>query len=546
MKRILLFTTMLFTFGANAQFRLVKQLSSQPAYGPSGFFEYNNKLYFKDSYSNFVWYSDGTTTGTQQLTLNGNPPVESGMSTGIIATTKMYNVVKNGELFFQGNNNTSGQAYIYKLTSTSLTNAVLATTLDNNLYAGTSSAFFYPELINNSIVFSPANTNLTGVGVEPVYYDGTTLGFLKNIGIDSPNRRGSFPSFGDKLNGYLYFSATDGTYGTAGRELYRTDGTPTGTGLFLDLYSGISDSNPTYINLLGNQITFVGTHATLGRELFKTNGNTGSLILIKDINTSGDSNPLNVTNVNGLLYFSATNGTSGQELWKSDGTNLGTALIKDINTTGDSNPNNFIQLGTDVYFTADDGVNGVELWKTDGTTGGTVLVKDITPAGSTVFGEFIVYNNKLFFTATTSTNGRELWSTDGTNSGTIIHEFLSGSLSSEIKNLFLYNNELYFASRGPNFGTVLHFYAYMDPALNTNQYTLNENAVTLSPNPAKDYFNITTELAIEKVEVYSILGQLVKTFDKQVQYSISELSKGSYVVKISAEGNVVAKNIIVE
>lgn len=536
MKKLLLFGCLFVGVVGSAQYRLVKELSSQPAYGPSGFLDYSGKLYFKDSYSNVVWYSDGTATGTQQLTLNGNPPVESGMSGGIIPTNKVFHVVKNGELFFQGN--TFGQTYIYKLTSSSLTNAVIATTLENNLYAGSSSAFFYPELINNSIVFSPANPNLTGVGVEPAYFNGTNVGFLKNIGIDSPNRRGSYPLFGDQLNGNLYFSATDGSYGSTGRELYRTDGTPTGTELFLDLNTGIADSNPTDINLLGGQLTFVGTHTTLGRELFKTNGNTGNLVLIKDINTAGDGNPLNVTNVNGTLYFSATNGTNGQELWKSNGTNLGTMQIKDINLTGDSSPNNFIQFGTDVYFTADDGVNGVELWKTDGTSAGTVLVKDITPSGSTVFGEFVVYNNKLFFTATTGAYGRELWSSDGTSVGTVVHELNVGPFSSETKNLFLYNNELFFAARGPNNGTILHLYAFMDPALSTTEFLLTESQIKMYPNPSKNYFELTTDRNIENVELYSLQGQLIKYFSKQNQYPISDLAKGMYVVKIkTTEGN---------
>ncbi|WP_310378486.1 ELWxxDGT repeat protein [Flavobacterium sp.] len=545
MKKLLLFTSILLAFTSNAQFRLVRQLSNQPDYGPSGFLEYNGKLYFKDSNSSYVWYSDGTTAGTQQLTLNGNPPTQSGVTNGIVATTKVFNVVKNGELFFQGNT-TFGQTDIYKLTSTSLTNAVVATTLDNNLYPGLSSAFFYPELINNSIVFSPANPNLTGVGVEPAYYDGANLGFLKNIGVDLPNRRGSYPIFGDKLNGYLYFSATDGTYGTTGRELYRTDGTAAGTDLFLDLNTGITDSNPTNINLLGNQLTFVGTHPTLGRELFKTNGNISNLILIKDINTAGDSNPSNVANVGGTLYFSATNGTSGQELWKSNGTNLGTVLIKDINATGDSNPNNFTQVGSDIYFTADDGINGIELWKTNGTSLGTVLVKDITPSGSTVFSDFILYNNKLFFIATTSAYGRELWSSDGTSTGTIVHELNAGAFSSETKNIFLYNNELYIATRGPSFGTVLHLYAYMDPALSTNKFQLSDKAIALFPNPSKTYFELLGEVTIEKVQVYSMLGQLVKTFEKQNQYAITDIAKGNYIVKINTADGELSKTLIIE
>jgi hypothetical protein len=70
--------------------------------------------------------------------------------------------------------------------------------------------------------------------------------------------------------------------------------------------------------------------------------------------------------------------------------------------------------------------------------------------------------------------------------------------------------------------------------------------IILHPNPSKNYFELTTELTVEKVEVYSMLGQLVKTFEAQNQYTISDLSKGSYIVKIATNEGVSNKNLIVE
>ena len=57
--------------------------------------------------------------------------------------------------------------------------------------------------------------------------------------------------------------------------------------------------------------------------------------------------------------------------------------------------------------------------------------------------------------------------------------------------------------------------------------------VSLSPNPTLGYFTINTNPT--KVEVFSITGQLVKSFNDtnaNNQYDVSELTQGVYLVKI--------------
>jgi len=64
------------------------------------------------------------------------------------------------------------------------------------------------------------------------------------------------------------------------------------------------------------------------------------------------------------------------------------------------------------------------------------------------------------------------------------------------------------------------------------------NVVALSPNPTDGYFTINT--ATSKVEVYSMTGQLVKSFSNTVEngeYTISDLNQGIYLVKISDFNN---------
>jgi hypothetical protein len=62
--------------------------------------------------------------------------------------------------------------------------------------------------------------------------------------------------------------------------------------------------------------------------------------------------------------------------------------------------------------------------------------------------------------------------------------------------------------------------------------------VALSPNPASTYFTINT--LVEKVQIYSITGQLVKSFSSASindSFSIEDLTKGVYIVKISDPNN---------
>jgi 1,4-alpha-glucan branching enzyme len=65
------------------------------------------------------------------------------------------------------------------------------------------------------------------------------------------------------------------------------------------------------------------------------------------------------------------------------------------------------------------------------------------------------------------------------------------------------------------------------------------NSIYIYPNPASSYFTLNTNTA--KVQIYSLTGQLVKTFnksqDKDHQYSVSDLDSGLYLIKVYNEEN---------
>jgi hypothetical protein len=79
-------------------------------------------------------------------------------------------------------------------------------------------------------------------------------------------------------------------------------------------------------------------------------------------------------------------------------------------------------------------------------------------------------------------------------------------------------------------------YGNKPSTLATNAF--NSKVISLYPNPANDEFTINSDT--NKVHVYSITGQLVKSFDKQAstyQFSISDLNKGVYFVKVVDSNN---------
>lgn len=532
MKKLLLITALLFTFGTNAQLRLVKDINNVNSSGPGSFYEYNSRLFFTalTGNSRYVFATDGTTIGTVNIRFDN--PTTGSLVNNPDATVNFYTY--NSELFFDARKVIDDHAFVSKVTGTS--NAAVSLFNVSTATGSINSKFGFPVGLNNKLIFSPIIAN-NQTGVEPYVTDLVTpgnSGFLKNIFLIS---NGSYPAEFTVLGTNCFFSATDDDNG---RELWKTDGTAAGTVLYLDMNTGAPSSNPDLFNVLASQLTFVATHPTLGREVFKTNG-SGSLTLIKDINTAGDSNPKNNTIIGSTLYFSADNGTVGQELWKSNGNNTGTVLIKDINPSGDSNPSNFTQVGSTIFFLADDGVNGIDLWKTDGTNAGTSLVKNVV-TGTKTIQNLTVYNGKLYFIVFDSSNtSREMWVSDGTAPGTQI--VLENTFAP--RNLYSFENELFLGAIFNN-TTGVELCAYKDPTLTTSNFYINENTITLSPNPSKNYFELSTKLNIKQVQIYSMLGQLVKTFEKQEQYKISDLAKGTYLVKVNTNQGALSKTLLVE
>jgi len=177
----------------------------------------------------------------------------------------------------------------------------------------------------------------------------------------------------------------------------------------------MGNSNLENLTDVNGVLFFTANDGVSGTELWKSDGTSTGTVLVKDINENMGSNPEELTNVNGLLFFSATNGTNGRELWKSDGTEPGTVMVMDINMApgnSNSNPQFITAHNQKIYFASTDGTHGKEIWVSDGTPENTQLVADINPIGNGDPEFLTVSANTLFFSANEGDFGHELWKLD--------------------------------------------------------------------------------------------------------------------------------------
>ncbi|MCG8648716.1 MAG: hypothetical protein MI861_02725, partial [Pirellulales bacterium] len=249
-------------------------------------------------------------------------------------------------------------------------------------------------------------------------------------------------------DGLHFFAANNGSNGV---ELYRSDGTPTGTFMVDDINPGVGNGVQTNFVTAELQGEFYFTANTgSGGELWKSDGltaesvfdpasgfpsilaATGQSLFFESASSlwkTDGGTAEEVTDrvrpttfisfgnrqvVGNSLFFAGSTSEHGSELWKTDGSDAGTQLVRDINPgSAGSNPNWFTNANGTLFFTADDGTHGTEVWQSDGSTVGTLLVDDVIPNDSfSAPHDLTAVGDVVYFGANAATGGEfddELW-----------------------------------------------------------------------------------------------------------------------------------------
>ena len=132
---------------------------------------------------------------------------------------------------------------------------------------------------------------------------------------------------GVHYNGIILFVGNDGIHGN---ELWRTDGTSAGTWMVKDIRAGIASSGltldiSTKSAVFQNGFLFFSANDGIhGNELWKTDGTSSGTILVNDIQPGiGSSNPNQLTSdVGTTIYLSATIDAGVSELVRIIGDNV--------------------------------------------------------------------------------------------------------------------------------------------------------------------------------------------------------------------------------
>ena len=338
-------------------------------------------------------------------------------------------------------------------------------------------------------------------GREPWVTDGTIAGTQMLVDLAG----GSAPSYPIPLtvwNGELYFRASNGGLSSF-QDLYATDGTPQGTRLVRD-FAGLDTMVGSTAVEHDGHLYFAARTDGFGTELWKTDGTTSGTSMVADafVGIGSGIEGLQGASFGGHLYYRGITSSGIYEVWRTDGTAAGTVAFSSVTGSVDIRPDDFQVVGSHLvyqarvnfkwqYHSTDGttvtqlsdlplyvhgwelqsngdkligmlrGLNGsFELWGTDGTVAGTGVIKQIHPDGS----EYVNFEawrvtsgNKLLFRAGNSAVGSELFVTDGTFAGTsVLADLAAGPLDSDVAGLQRVGDSLLFAANEASTGFELY------------------------------------------------------------------------------------------
>jgi len=225
------------------------------------------------------------------------------------------------------------------------------------------------------------------------------------------------------VGGTIYLTGYDEEHGY---ELWKSDGTPSGTVLLKDLVPGVDSSDPAQFTAVGSSVYFIAkTSDPYRASLWKSDGTADGTVEVAtgEFPTFPDFFPMVAWKKQ--IIFSRFYDDGPHFLWKSDGTVNGTTTLAELQFKSQLPypPDNFFShdftaAGDLLYFIV--GTSSSDeiqtLWRTDGTAKGTFRIGADRFVQPTLP---VAFRDQLYFRAIDKRTGEpKLWKTTGTDAGT--------------------------------------------------------------------------------------------------------------------------------
>lgn len=253
-------------------------------------------------------------------------------------------------------------------------------------------------------------------------------------------------------NGLAWFLA-DG--GTNGRQLWRTDGTISGTtgAMNQTVPGGFGSGAQLHVS---TGPLYIADQALQQVYALPTPGTFLSPLISQP--ASGTLSTSQVATVQDRLVFGYLDPLTGLEPWSSDGTPSGTGLLVDFTPGSASSFFDLESNGSHLWIRQQafsPSLFGTELFVSDGTSAGTSSLAFIPK--STLGKDDRGTTNGLFFTWWTPSGGFEPWFSDGSPAGTAaLGDLVPGSLPSSPRAPVEFGGAIYFAADTPAGGNGLY------------------------------------------------------------------------------------------
>ncbi len=369
-----------------------------------------------------------------------------------------------------------------------------------------------------------------------------------------------------RLNGKVFFA---GNTSSQGKELWVTDGTQSGTQVFMDInpgsYDGLSGEYPGndfYREIIAATSSYLFFNAEdgleFGEEVWISDGTVQGTKPLLDSNGNRVNAAQRFRTLNDKAYFISSDSAHGRELWVSDGTQTGTYVLYDFYQGPTDGAWRLIKSGDRLWISSKTAASSAtRYFISDGTSSGTYEIKgsgaypndDLTLSSS----EGIHYSNgRFYFLAHEHSNGIELYSV-GLNEtqGTLIADLTPGPADSDIEELAVVDNALYFPWFTSQFGKEL-FYIDVSYLTSLNDRKPSSGELSLFPNPTADLLNLVLANSRSNIEgaevwIYDNLGKMVLRTDfpgNPSQISLEKLTPGTYQLNLRLGNELISKRII--